>query len=79
MSKIVELFGEATLDGTVHWNEVIADQTCPFSGKKCFKIRKSSPDVSIGTCIVEHSGEDIIICPSRLLERKQTFWIVSTS
>ncbi len=33
MSKIVELFGETTLDGTVRWNEVIADQTRPFLEK----------------------------------------------
>ncbi len=33
MSKIVELFGETTLDGTVRWNEVIVDQTRPFLEK----------------------------------------------
>jgi len=51
-------------------------QECRYSGKKCYKTRKSEPDVAIGTCTVAYGKEDskdIIICPNRLLERNQIF------
>ncbi len=57
----------------MQWKELVINQLCPFSGKKCFKTRKSAPETSIGTCIVKHSGKNLIICPNRLLERKQVF------
>lgn len=42
---------------------------------RCFKVRKSQPEISIGTCTVRYGKEkkDIIICPNRLLARKQVF------
>src|SRR5206468_9115463 len=41
----------------------------------CLKNRKSSPDVLIGTCTVSHGRDNlpVIICPHRLLERRQIF------
>lgn len=73
MNKIVELYGKSVSDRSVDWDEVVRDQLCPFSGKKCYKVRKSTPDVSIGTCVVHHFKDDVIICPNRLMERKQVF------
>ena len=37
--------------------------------KKCFKIRKSDPSTSIGTCTVRHGRipKTLIICPNRFL------------
>ena len=36
-------------------------------------MRKSSPDTKIGTCSVKYQGNDVIICPFRLLEHNQIF------
>ena len=36
-------------------------------------MRKSNPDVQIGTCSVRYQNQDIIICPFRLLEHNQIF------
>ncbi len=76
MSKITEIYGHCTLDldvDTGEWDEIIESQTCPFTGRKCFKTRKSAPDISIGTCTLMHSGTNVIVCPNRLLEKKQVF------
>ena len=51
----------------------MATQHCPFLGRKCLKNRKSEPDVAIGTCAVTHSDKDVVICPSRFLERQVIF------
>lgn len=76
MSKIIEIFG--TPAGTKedeNWNEILEQQWCPYLDKKCIKVRKSQPEVSIGTCSVLYGEEikPIIICPFRLLERRQIF------
>lgn len=75
-AKILELFGNPT-KGTrgVNWPKTIQKQSCPFTNTRCFKIRKSQPNVSIGTCTVRYGKDEktIIICPNRLLERKQVF------
>jgi len=49
VNKIIDLFGfdVAASDG-VDWGTVITNQHCPFAGKKCFKVRKSQPNISIG-------------------------------
>lgn len=76
MSKVTEFFGVSTQGIT---EEVIgsklSDQLCPYAGKRCFKVRKSEPEISIGTCTVNYGKEsrDIIICPNRLLQKKQVF------
>jgi len=50
-------------------------QLCPFTNSRCFKVRKSDPGISIGTCIVSYGKENkkIIICPNRLLQKRQVF------
>ena len=75
-SKVLELFGNSTrLTEGVDWQSEVQKQWCPFTNTKCFKVRKSQPEISIGTCSVRYGQEnkDVIICPNRLLERKQVF------
>lgn len=75
MSNVVELFGKTTDKKTTDWQTIIAAQTCPFINKRCYKVRKSDPAISIGTCTVLYGKqpEPIIICPTRLIERGQIF------
>ena len=74
MNKIVELYGIST-DSDVDWSAVIAAQQCPFLERKCLKIRKSEPELTIGSCTVAASKQrmKVVICPFRLLERRQSF------
>ncbi len=75
-SKILELFGNPSKPTKgVNWSKTIQRQWCPFANTRCFKVRKSQPAVSIGTCSVRYGKDSkaIIICPNRLLERKQVF------
>lgn len=76
MNRIIELFG--TPAGTKEdedWSSIINRQWCPYLDRKCIKVRKSQSDISIGTCSVLYSEDTkpIIICPFRLLERRQIF------
>lgn len=75
MSRIRELFTFSVERNDIKWNEIVNAQLCRYSRKKCLKIRKSQPDISIGTCTVQYGKDnlDVIICPYRLLERKQIF------
>lgn len=76
MSKVIELFGISTItDKKPDWQNIIAQQSCPYLNRTCIKVRKSSPAISIGTCSVLYGrGNDpVIICPYRLLERRQVF------
>lgn len=72
MSKVKELFGIYCNDAA-DLQSAVAEQLCPYSGKKCFKTRKSDPETAIGTCTVNYQDKNIIICPNRLLENKQIF------
>jgi hypothetical protein len=74
MSKIAELYGIST-NSDADWPTIIAVQQCPFLQRKCLKIRKSRPEITIGSCTVaagKHRAK-IMICPFRLLERRQIF------
>jgi hypothetical protein len=75
MSKIAELFGISTEEKEKNWGQIVREQLCPFLGKKCYKVRKSDPNTSIGTCTVLYgkAAEPIVICPTRLTERRQIF------
>ena len=74
MTKVLELFGRST-STSADWPALVHEQHCPFLERKCIKIRKSDPEVSIGTCTVSHGRRHrpMVICPYRLLERKQVF------
>jgi hypothetical protein len=73
--KIIELFTECTINKNVKWNKIVEKQHCPYIAKKCVKVRKSEPIISIGTCTVAYGKENtnIIICPHRLTENNQIF------
>ena len=75
MSRVSELFSFSVNRKDVNWKKILEQQLCPYTQKRCFKVRKSEPDTSIGTCTVRYGEnlDDIIICPHRLLERKQIF------
>ncbi len=74
MTKIVDLFGhDTTTARQPDWAAVTKSQRCPFVERRCYKVRKSQPETSIGTCTIEYGGKPIIICPLRLLERRQIF------
>lgn len=76
MNKVIELFGHYTQAVSQdEWKEIVDKQICVYTNTKCFKVRKSEPDISIGTCTVNYGKEkrNIIICPKRLLQKKQVF------
>lgn len=75
MSKVIELFGQSAVKTGVDWTKIVAEQQCVYLNKKCYKVRKSYPGISIGSCTVLYGRElePIIICPARLLERRQIF------
>jgi len=75
MSQIIELFGISTARTGEDWEQVVQKQHCPYLDKTCIKVRKSQPEISIGTCSVLYgrAKRPILICPFRLLERRQIF------
>jgi len=75
MSTVVELFGHSAEKKRKDWVRIVQEQQCVFLGKKCYKVRKSDPDTSIGSCTVLYGKQDepVIICPTRLIERRQIF------
>jgi hypothetical protein len=74
MSDIIELFG-IKANSNANWKEVVNKQICPYLESKCYKVRKSQPEIAIGTCTVRYgkSGDPVIICPTRLLEKRKVF------
>lgn len=74
MSKVKEFFGLSTKRSDVDWKHIESEQQCPYIGKKCVKVRKSTASISIGVCTVDYSKyNEVMICPHRMLERKQIF------
>lgn len=73
-NKVLELFGCSTRTSQ-DWPSLVLAQRCPFTNTKCFKVRKSEPSISIGTCTLLYgkSQRPVIICPNRLLQRRQVF------
>lgn len=75
MNKVVELFGLSTAQQGVDWQQVVSEQKCVYLDRTCYKVRKSQADIAIGTCTVLYgrNNDPIIICPTRLTERRQIF------
>lgn len=76
-NRINELFSIATFDDATDWKQVVQQQYCPFIDRQCVKVRKSQPEIAIGTCSVNYGkrqNSDIIICPHRFLSRGQVFF-----
>lgn len=72
MSKVLELFGYSS-EVDADWANVVRTQPCPYLERSCVKTRKSQPETAIGTCSVAYGGQNVIICPHRLLEWRQVF------
>lgn len=75
MSKVVELFGHSASKLNIDWNAIVIEQQCVYANKKCYKTRKTTSDIAIGSCTVLYGREQepVIICPTRLIERRQIF------
>lgn len=75
MSRVIEFFGQSTCKEHSNWKQVVETQQCPFLGKRCYKVRKSDPDTSIGTCTVSYGKPlgPVLICPTRLIENRKIF------
>lgn len=71
MSKISEFFGLNCKDESLDFEAAMNTQICPYTQRVCTKMRKSDPDIKIGTCSVQYQHQDVIICPYRLLEHEQ--------
>ncbi len=74
-NNIAEIYGVSVHDIDTDWNTLLEQQQCPFLSRKCLKNRKSEADLTIGTCSVSYGRDtkEVIICPHRLLERRQIF------
>lgn len=72
---VAELFGRPSSKAGGNWKKIVKKQECPFLGKRCYKVRKSDPETSIGSCTVLYgkAAKPILICPTRLIERRQIF------
>ena len=75
MSSVAELFGNPVNPTVARWRDIVSEQRCPYIDGRCYKVRKSAPDVSIGTCAVNYGRRDdlLVICTARLLDRRQIF------
>jgi hypothetical protein len=71
--KVVELYCQDGRRNDIDWTAISTQQKCTLLGRKCLKNRKSEPSKTIGTCTVLHGGEPIIICPHRMLQKRQVF------
>lgn len=74
---ILELFTVSTLRTDIDWQDLVTAQHCAYLDRKCVKIRKSQPEISIGTCSISFGSDrsrNLIICPHRFLERGQVFF-----
>ena len=52
MNKVAELFGHSAAKLDVDWKKTVAEQQYVYLNKKCYKVRKSEPGTSIGSCTV---------------------------
>lgn len=73
MSKISEFFGLYCKNPSLDFRQAMTTQICPYTQRICTKMRKSYPEIKIGTCSVKYLNQDVIICPFRLLEHNQIF------
>ncbi len=74
--RVVELFGIPTIASNIDWKKIVKEQNCPFLERMCLKVRKSQPDLAIGTCSVNYGlrdPKDVLICPHRMLSSGRIF------
>lgn len=63
--SLVEIFGHDPKDTTPAARKFWALSACPFSGKACTKYDHTNT-ICYGTCSVTNTGQNVIICPTRL-------------
>lgn len=74
VKEVLELFGTRVDATGIDWHRKVENQECPFDQNRCYKVRKSQPDVSIGTCIVGYGARGpVLICPKRLVDQGRIF------
>lgn len=75
MRQALELYGVHALDEGAGWARIVDSQVCPFTDRRCIKVRKSQPEITIGTCTVSHArgNSKVMICPNGLLEDNKVF------
>ncbi|MDE2818451.1 MAG: NotI family restriction endonuclease [Chloroflexota bacterium] len=74
--RVVELFGIPTVASDIDWKKIVKEQYCPYLERACLKVRKSQPDLAIGTCSVNYGvrdPKDILVCPHRMLSSGRIF------
>lgn len=76
MNKVNQMFGLYTnAKKFPDLKMVLKEQICPYMGRKCYKTRKSDPDIAIGTCSLcfNKVGQPILICPEPLTQGGRIF------
>lgn len=73
MNGVSELFGINASFLSQQEKNSIKNQICPYTKRKCSKMRKSYPQEKIGVCSVKYKSNDIVICPNRFLEDNTIF------
>lgn len=73
MNRISELFGLNCENKELDFEKATTEQMCPYTKRVCTKMRKSNPNIKIGTCSVRYQNQDIIICPFRMIENNGIF------
>jgi len=73
--EVLELYTKSAYQGLTQsdWGNLLQSQHCEYLGRKCLKMRKSAPDITLGTCTVGYKGNAIVICPYRFLQGMQIF------
>ena len=75
---LVEIFGHDPTDITAAARTYWDLSACPFSGRACTKFDHTNT-ICYGTCSVTNTGQNVIICPTRLYaNRYETIRKVST-
>lgn len=72
MTKVSELFGYS-VEEEKDWALLVREQQCPYTESKCSKTRKGDSSFSIGTCTMKYGDNDVMICPTRLLQNNTVF------
>ncbi|HHJ51014.1 MAG TPA: hypothetical protein ENJ88_08970 [Phaeodactylibacter sp.] len=73
-SRLLEFFSYST-QVKQDWSLLVQEQPCRYLNRKCVKVRKSAPQIAIGSCTVKHGAKEqaVVICPHRMLQGRKIF------
>ncbi len=73
--RVLELYTKSASQWLAHRPgiKLLRSQRCDYLERRCLKMRKSNPEVTLGTCTVGFKGDAVIICPYRFLQGMQIF------